>query len=365
MKYLRFLYLGIISVMLFSQQTFPINRHSITARKQIRQLQKIAESGMPMFGHQDALLYGYDFHSDKKKQSFVESDVKDVCGDYPALLGLDLGHTEVANINLDDQYTDNIIKAAIEHHRRGGVITISWHADNPVTGKSVFDVSDTTVVDKILRDKEVQIEFYKRLSKVADILDRIRDDRGRLIPIIFRPYHEMNHAGFWWSRWWASPDDFKSLWILTYNYLVKTRGLNNLLWAYSPSNVRTERSFLSTYPGDRYVDVVCYEKYQEKGKREDFIKEMQEGLAFIEEFAKAHRKIPAIAECGIKSVSEPDWWTQSLLPVLNNAHVAYLLVWRNAGKSTEFYGPYKGHTSEKDFLELYNLKKMTFLSDLQ
>ena len=62
----------------------------------IERLQTQQKRGV-MFGHQDALFYGTTW-----KWEFGRSDVNDVCGDYPAVLGCELGGLELGNDkNLD------------------------------------------------------------------------------------------------------------------------------------------------------------------------------------------------------------------------------------------------------------------------
>ena len=339
-------------------------KHDYLARKTIRQLKSISKQGKPMFGHQDDILYGHSFRSARQSEAFDASDVLDVCGDYPAVLGLELGRTEVSDISLDYQTVDNIINAAIAHYERGGVITISWHADNPVTNNDAWDLSETNTVSLILRDNAVKTEFLNRLERIAMILDKMRDSRNRRIPIIFRPFHEENH-GFWWGTKNASPNDYKELWRLTYNYLVKEKKLKNVIWAYSPYNVLTVEGYYTDYPGDNYVDIVCYERYQGGNQTELFISETRKGLKALADFCSDHKKIPAFSECGVKSVSEEKWWTEFLIPAIEGAKIAYVHVWRNAPNSTEYYAPYKGHKSEKDFVEMYNKKRLLFLKDLK
>jgi hypothetical protein len=47
-----------------------------------------------------------------------------------------------------------------------------------------------------------------------------------------------------------------------YNYFTNTRGLHNLLWAYSPSNNNaTAADAVSRYPGNAYVDIISPDKY--------------------------------------------------------------------------------------------------------
>lgn len=338
-------------------------KHGSLARKTLRQLNSISKQGRPMFGHQDDILYGHAFKSSKKAESFDASDVLDVCGDYPALLGLELGRTEVADISLDYQTVDNIINAAIVHYERGGVITISWHAENPVTNGDAWDVSAPNTVHLILSDNAVKNEYLNRLGRIAMILNKIRDSKNRKIPIIFRPFHEENH-GFWWGTKNANPDDYKELWRLTYNFLVKEKNLTNLIWAYSPYNVLTVEGYEADYPGDNYVDIVCYERYQGGKQTELFISDTRKGLKALADFCNSHKKIPALSECGVKSVSEEKWWTESLLPAIEGANIAYIHVWRNAPNSTEYYAPYKGHKSEEDFIKLHKSKRLLFLKDL-
>ena len=43
-----------------------------------------------MFGHHDDPLYGVGWEGDEGR-----SDVKSVCGDYPAVMSFDLGHIEL------------------------------------------------------------------------------------------------------------------------------------------------------------------------------------------------------------------------------------------------------------------------------
>ena len=55
-------------------------------------LQENIERGI-MLGHQDALAYGNNWFLDEGR-----SDVKSVCGDYPAVFGWDIGYIEKGNL---------------------------------------------------------------------------------------------------------------------------------------------------------------------------------------------------------------------------------------------------------------------------
>ena len=101
-----------------------------------------------MFGHQDDTFYGLNWEWELNR-----SDIFETVGDYPAVMGFELGGIEKGDEkNLDDVPFERIREELIKHHERGGIVTISWHPRNPVTGGSAWDVSDHNVVKKILNN---------------------------------------------------------------------------------------------------------------------------------------------------------------------------------------------------------------------
>jgi mannan endo-1,4-beta-mannosidase len=90
-----------------------------------------------VFGHQDALAYGVGWTGISGN-----SDVKAVAGDYPGLYGWDFGHLEMQKeANLDNVSFRDMKKYIREGFERGGIITISWHLRNPLTGGSAWDTA--------------------------------------------------------------------------------------------------------------------------------------------------------------------------------------------------------------------------------
>ena len=61
------------------------------AQSLIERLERLQKVGV-MFGHQDTYFYGTTW-----KWEYGRSDVHDVCGDYPAVLGCELGGLELGN----------------------------------------------------------------------------------------------------------------------------------------------------------------------------------------------------------------------------------------------------------------------------
>src|SRR3954464_14820357 len=94
-------------------------------------LKKLLKKGI-MFGHQDDLAYGVGW-----KYEAGKSDVKEVTGDYPAVQGYELGRLELdQQVNLDSVPFDKIKGFITKTYNNGGVTTLSWHLNNPLTGKT-------------------------------------------------------------------------------------------------------------------------------------------------------------------------------------------------------------------------------------
>lgn len=71
------------------------------------------------------------------------------------------------------------------------------------------------------------------------------------VMVLFRPFHKMNAVGqVWYNN--TNTQYFKDAWKFMFNYLTYTKGLNNLLWVFSP-DMNTDAA--SYYPGDDYVDI--------------------------------------------------------------------------------------------------------------
>jgi mannan endo-1,4-beta-mannosidase len=115
-----------------------------------------------MFGHQDDLAYGIGWWA-----QVDHSDVKAVCGDYPAVFDWDLGDINRQN-NLDGVNFDNMIDWMRQINDFGGIITISMHLDNPVTDQNAWDNSEA--VSSILISNRV-IKVHTDSDNATKIID--------------------------------------------------------------------------------------------------------------------------------------------------------------------------------------------------
>jgi hypothetical protein len=93
------------------------------------------------------------------------------------------------------------------------------------------------------------------------------------------------------------------------------------------------------------------------------MKQLDQNLDMLTKFAAKHEKIAALTECGLKNLTEADWWTEALMPIVHKYPVSYLLVWRNYEK--EWFGPAAGKPDAPYFVKYYNDDKSLFLKDIQ
>lgn len=318
-----------------------------------------------MIGHQDALAYGIGWEAPVGGPS----DIYLLVNDYPAVFGWDLGHIEHgAEHNLDGVPFASMKQWAKQVHAMGGINTYSWHADNPLTGSHTWDVSNPGTVKSVLPFGEKHDQYLRWLDKLAVFFLDLNDEQGNPIPVIFRPYHEHTGSWFWWGQDLCTAADYKELWFMTFHYLKDTKKVNNLLWAYSPSdNFESIDDFTERYPGKDYVDIVGFDMYQQPGQTsEDFAARLKNKATLLVQFAATLEKIPAVTELGYERIPDPVWWTQVVYASLNDLPVSYVLFWRNAiNRPDHFFAPFPGHISQDDFKKFYEMPKTLFLNDIK
>lgn len=318
-----------------------------------------------LFGHQDDLAYGVNW-----KYEPGRSDVKEVAGDYPAVYGWDLGGLENKSANnLDGIPFVKMRQYIIEAHQRGGIITLSWHMNNPLTEKDAWDTTPKSLAS-VLPGGEKHEKFKAWLDEGIKFITTLKDLNGNAIPILYRPYHELTGNWFWWCRNNGNPDEFKTLWKFTLDYFQK-KGIHNLIYIYNTSDFNSKEEFLEYYPGADYADILSFDKYQYTDPLKDnsFVEDCQKQLKIMNEIAQEQHKIMAFAETGYEAIPYDKWWTDTLMKAIGDYKVSYVLVWRNHGwqekeKKMHYYAPFKGQLSEKDFVEFYNLDKILFEKDI-
>ena len=87
-----------------SQQPAPTPAETLEAR-----LRNCVEHGLVLFGHQDDLFYGK--HWNRWDSGCEQSDIRAVAGDYPAILGVEIGGIELGDsLSLDRRYLPRLFR---------------------------------------------------------------------------------------------------------------------------------------------------------------------------------------------------------------------------------------------------------------
>jgi mannan endo-1,4-beta-mannosidase len=197
----------------------------------------------------------------------------DSTGHYPALLGLDYGYFADINFAQTNEY-------AINHWKKGGLVSLSWHADCPFTeGYNVRlnTVENKDIIDlkKLLKgapDSKEKASYRAELATVAKALKQLKDAG---VTVLWRPFHEMNGTWFWWGtndiKNPTNQKDYAALWADMYQTFTKDYGLDNLIWIYAPNIAGTYFPAPDAfYPGDKYVDIVALDNYPKVPAFDDY-----------------------------------------------------------------------------------------------
>ncbi|MFB3387852.1 glycoside hydrolase family 26 protein [Flavobacterium sp. LAR06] len=276
-----------------------------------------------------------------------DSDIKKNTGYDPAVLGSDFmfiadkqNNNQPGNWFYEEEV--KIIADVKLAYSKGMINTFSWHLREPYK-EETYNTSEMTSEQKTTAFKSIlpggaHHEWYKKkLDKIASVVSNLKDANGELIPIIFRPFHEFDGSWFWWGANFCSPEEYKTVYQFTVDYLKNTKNIHNILYALSPDrSYTTQADYLSRYPGDKYVDVLGMDNYG------DFDNQGSTGasranskLKIISDLAKTKVKIAALTETGYQVTSRKspitDWFSTYLYSALtsNNIEVSYVLFWNN------------------------------------
>ena len=335
------------------------------------QLWAIKDKGF-MFGHHDDLWCGRYWIGVQGR-----SDTKEVCGDYPAVQGVDFAEL------VDDRYastpTDNARKlwSVKQAYDMGMVNIVCLHLDNPLTYNNpgaehykkggAWDNSSAEVVKKILTDgSDVQVVYKIWMDRLADVIKNLKGSDGKTIPIVLRPYHEHNHTWSWWGASCTTEKEYIDLWQWTVKYLRDTKGVHNVIYAISPQidNQGTESEYLLRWPGDAYVDFLGIDCYQGINNLV-----FTNNLKTLARISQSKNKPCGVTETGVEGFTKKTYWTENIHAPMTGRKVSLLVTWRNkfvgADESDKHYfSVYDGHPSAADFVKMYNAENTFFCSDL-
>ncbi|WP_266365540.1 glycoside hydrolase family 26 protein [Tellurirhabdus rosea] len=331
-----------------------------------RNLHKLSGKGI-LFGHQHATEYGHGWTGEADR-----SDVKSVVGSHPAVIGVDFSGLSGRPAPVVERTKTQLRNNIAATYDRGGVTTVAWHFTNPVTEQTGFYWKDSVsapAVKNLIPGGSHHEKYKEILRTVGEFALSVKGKDGKVVPMIFRPYHEFDGGWFWWGRPHCTREDFVTLWRFTVGYLRDTVGVHNFIYAFSPDCLfKTEAEFLDRYPGDEWVDLVGMDNYADFGRNGHYnVEAGVQKLKVVSDYARKAGKLAAFTETGLESIPAESWWTETLLKTLRreDLKLAYVLVWRNDTRSpTHFYAPYPGHSSVPDFQRFYQDPYTLFETDL-
>ena len=190
------------------------------------------------------------------------STVAKLCGTSPRLWSSDFGFSTHPNDSI--RLRNNYLNKARIMSRQGVVITLSWHQCNPTINEPCTflegvqkPLSDSDWKELLNDGSSLNMRWKSQLDLIAKYLKILRDEG---VVVLFRPLHEANIPGFWWSH--NDPALTKSLWKKLREYFTNYHNLNNLLWVWSVSYHPKYWGRVSAYyPGDDLVDVLAVDIY--------------------------------------------------------------------------------------------------------
>lgn len=295
------------------------------------------DSGI-MLGHEESLAYGSMWHNQPGR-----SDVKSVCGNYPAVVDWNLSGIESGgDVNVDSVPFVHIKQYVKQLYHKGGVSVFSWTPSWPQSEK----------VDWTFSEREFADRYTNALDSIAAFLCDLKTDSGTYVPVIVQMFDWGNVAS-WQLNGVGSPEAYVKLWRSSVDYLRNEKGIHHVLYAYSINGDEPKEILSRYYPGNAYVDVVGLSLYQDFETDESgalYIQRLEQGLSAVCQFAQENKKLPALTETGLKGVKISNFFSGILDPVISKHKISYIVFGANMWNEEEsYYVPIPGHPASEDF----------------
>jgi mannan endo-1,4-beta-mannosidase len=235
-------------------------------------------------------------------------------GKVPAIFGQDFGFAKDGDKDAASARPDMIAEVK-RQFERGSLIALCWHAVPPTADEPVIfrppnrnntndhsvqgQLTDQQFLDILTPGTPLYNKWCAQVDVIAGYLKQLQDAH---VPVLWRPYHEMNGDWFWWGGR-RGEHGTAALYRQLYDRFVNYHKLNNLVWIWSLDRpgTNTSRAFQNFYPGAKYFDIAaldCYGPF-EQHYYDDLLK-------------VAHGKPITLAEVGAPPspqvlAKQPDW----------------------------------------------------------
>ncbi len=192
---------------------------------------------------------------------------------YPAVFGQDFGFSEPGTWD-GINFRQRIVDEAIIRYSEGFIITIMWHAVRPVEDEPVDfknsiqgELTDEQWHDLVTPGTEINEKWKSQVDVIAWFLKQLKYAD---VPVLWRPYHEMNGDWFWWGKK-KGENGYKKLYRMLFDRLVNFHHLNNLIWVFDANEVKENvDSYATYYPGNDLVDILATDVYTEGFNNENY-----------------------------------------------------------------------------------------------
>ncbi len=190
--------------------------------------------------------------------------VYELTGHYPAVFGQDFGFS--AGEDKDSTLSrPAMIQEVIRQYRAGSVIALCWHAvrpteDEPVTFRDSVQgkLTDWEFAQVLTPGTDLHARWERQVDRIAGYLRELQDAG---VPVLFRPYHEMNGSWFWWGGR-PGPEGTVAIYRMIFDRYVHVHHLNNLIWVWNVNAPSGNAGPVDQYwPGPNYADVVAMDIY--------------------------------------------------------------------------------------------------------
>jgi len=196
---------------------------------------------------------------------------------------------------------DSMLQEAINKFKQGHIITLMYHQGAPVDSLPAnihpvrYVMNEKEWQDLVTPGTKINQNWLDDIDHVAAGLKLLHNQN---IPVLWRPYHEMNGTWFWWCDK-KGENGIKKLWKMMLERFTDTHKLNNLIWVWNanaPRDWENDEAYAYDiyYPGNEYVDILATDVYKGdyKQSHHDQLLELGQG------------KLIALGECGILPTPE-------------------------------------------------------------
>ena len=253
-----------------------INSDAANARKKVMEYLYSMQGQKTIVG-----IHNREPNSEPSKQT---DQAYAVTGQYPALWS---GDFLFSSSDVSNRW--NMIYECKKQWENGSIVQLMLHVTPPTQAEAgnwdggvVSKLTDEQWSSLITNGGELNKAWKKRLDTYAQYISYLKDNG---VPVLFRPFHEMNQSMFWWAGR-KGTNGTGALYRLTRDYLEKEKGLDNIIWVWDMQDLSYDWSEYN--PGNDYWDIFAVDIYNS-----DYFTEYKYNQAL----SVAGNKLIAIGEC--------------------------------------------------------------------